>query len=417
MKLRKSINEDWTASASMHTPLSSAITAYNQLKNSDPESATRYNPAYNAAAYADAILAAVDSINEIEDETQMAQKMSQYANLVKGVDSSIKQNYSQLTSLITGSKGSLPSQLSESKSLSEDLDDYLDVIGQLTEVARYISASDKNAKGNQIISQMLYIIIDTIILSSSKDNSSDEVASALMLDRFNDAISYLSGVNSDSPDSGLPAGATFAQVDSSDDDDDDSNIDSGETSDPDDDILDDDDDGESNYKRISESMLNEIDFKKSSTSGNGDGTLYSWEHNRKSYAEKYLKDPKALKAYKNGIDSIVDLVMKAFPKAYEKFNNKVKLTPGDIWAVSRDVLSKDAFEKNASIANKLKDLRQVGSPAGLRDTEIWVGIDEPANYHMGSQDDVYVLMITKGKVVSMFILTPEARDNIYGEAD
>lgn len=397
MKFRKSPlqsstskNEDWTASKSIHSGLTSAIQAYNQLKNTDPESATRYNPAFNAAAYADAVLGAIDSINEIEDETQMAQKMEQYANLVKSVDNNVKSNYSSLMSLVTGDRGSLPSQLQESLTNESFIDDHYDIISQLNDAARFLLKYPEY-NGNLVLAQLLYIMIDTILMASNKDDSTSEI----MISRFSDAVNLLKD-QSDVDDS---LAQCLVPVDDDDDDYDDTEDDASIGEDPLDEKM----------GKLTENILKEVKLSAADSSKISSGmSLFDWKQKRYSYAERYINNKTQLSKYKKGIDEIVNCVLKAFPKNYTLFGKKTAITPGDIWAISRDNLSKHEFDTNVSYANKLSGLKQVGAPSELKDTTIWSGYDEPVGGSgVGKPEDIYVTMTTKGTVVSMFLLNPK----------
>lgn len=130
-------------------------------------------------------------------------------------------------------------------------------------------------------------------------------------------------------------------------------------------------------------------------------SLSNWRSARINYASDM--DRSTLSNYKKSIDYICKTVKSQFPKKIK--GNKV--TEDMISASSPD--TNPGFESEVKYNNKtLTRRKSVGKVPGLPDTTLVSGVDEDkSDIGVDGVDQVYVMMVTRGQVVSMFFIDPQ----------
>lgn len=138
------------------------------------------------------------------------------------------------------------------------------------------------------------------------------------------------------------------------------------------------------------------------------GTKYNidnWVSDRLSYASDL--DRSTLAKYKNSLQYISKEVIRSFPtKVGARNENKVKSS--DIVAESADT-NPAGFDNLAKYYNKtLTNRRMVGKVPGLPETILYSGVDKDTVSSSNKATDItYLLLVTKGKIVTVFYLDPD----------
>lgn len=96
------VNESWDESRNLHSKLSSAYSDAKRLADSD----NQYSAAANLILVADAYLAAIDSIDDNEDELRKADDLSDFVRDTSSMTSAVNRSYDKILKYIDGQKPS-----------------------------------------------------------------------------------------------------------------------------------------------------------------------------------------------------------------------------------------------------------------------------------------------------------------------